>query len=110
MQINYSVLMISVFVIALAVTTLARGRWRGPVWLVAVGAAFAHPLAVVLMDRAEDAPDGWLRWAFQVGCGMLAATLVSPVYHWLRSRRAASDSADAVRPVVPPAEPPQAAS
>ncbi|WP_151477851.1 hypothetical protein [Streptomyces albicerus] len=84
MQINYSGAMIGVVVIALAVVVLARGRWNGPVWLVAVGAVLAHPFAHPLMDQVDNAPDGWLRWSFQVACGVLFATLAGPVVRGCR--------------------------
>jgi hypothetical protein len=86
MQINYSAMMISVVVIALAVTVLPRGRRKDPLWLVALGAVLAYPFSHTLMDRVEGAPDGWLRWAFQIACGLLVAALAGPVVHRWRER------------------------
>jgi hypothetical protein len=109
MQINYSAIMIAVVVIALAVTILARGRWNGPVWLVVLGAVLAYPISHPLMDRVEGAPDGWLRWAFQISCGLLLTTLASPAVHWWRARgaKAPAPTTTAVSPpAIPSAEPP----
>lgn len=84
MHVNLTAVMVAVIVIAVGATALARGRWSGPWWLVLVGAVVAYPFSHTLSDRVEDAPDGWIRWAFQVAGGMLMAVLMAPLYHRLR--------------------------
>lgn len=53
--------MISVIVINLATMLFARGRWTGPYWLIPVGAVLAPPVSRMLVERAGEAPNGWLR-------------------------------------------------
>ncbi|MER8223606.1 hypothetical protein ABTZ58_24045 [Streptomyces sp. NPDC094143] len=84
MQLNLTALMAAVIVIALGSSMVARGRWSGPWWLVVIGTLVAYPFSHTLMDRVEDAPGGWVRWLFQVSCGLLVAVLAAPVYHRLR--------------------------
>ncbi|MFJ4153045.1 hypothetical protein ACIP10_36550 [Streptomyces galbus] len=99
MYVNAAAMMGVVIVFAFSATALARGRWSGPWWLVVLGAVLTYPVSYVLIDRLENVPGGWLRQVFQVSCGMLAAVLLAPVYHWLRpSDRGAADR-EAARPV-----------
>ncbi|CAM5566854.1 hypothetical protein [Streptomyces fumanus] len=78
-------LMALVIVIALGTTATARGRWSGPWWWVLAAAMVAYPFTHTLLDRVPGAPDGLLRWAFQIACGMLLATLCAPLYHRFRT-------------------------
>ncbi|CAM5732167.1 hypothetical protein [Streptomyces fumanus] len=86
MHVNLTVVMAAVVVVALGATAavVARGRWSMPWWLMLAGALAAHPFSSTLLNRVEDAPEGWLRWAFQAACVMLTTILLAPVYHWLR--------------------------
>ncbi|MEV6962455.1 hypothetical protein AB0M97_25355 [Streptomyces sp. NPDC051207] len=91
MNIDLTALMIATVVVAVGCTLLARRQWSGPWWLVVIGTVVAFPFSRTLMARAEDAPDGWLRSAFQVSCGLLVAVLIAPLYH--RFRRSAAEKA-----------------
>ena len=84
MHTTLTALMAVVIVIALGATATARGRWSGPWWLVLIGAVVAYPFSHTLLDRVSDAPGGWLRWAFQIACGMLLAVVFAPLYHRFR--------------------------
>ncbi|MEU3516861.1 hypothetical protein ABZ770_16500 [Streptomyces sp. NPDC006654] len=73
---------------AVIATAFARGRWTGPWWLMLLAAIVIYPVSHTLLEHVEEAPGGWLRLAFQVGCVGLVSTLISPLYHRLRSRDA----------------------
>ncbi|MCL7429395.1 hypothetical protein [Streptomyces sp. YS415] len=87
MHSNITALVAAVVAIATAIVVtdlLRRNRSGGPWWLVAAGVALTYPVSATLLDRVDDAPNGWLRLAFQVGCGVLLASLIGPWYRRLR--------------------------
>jgi hypothetical protein len=77
MHFTYSAMMIAVIVIGLASVGFARGRWDAPLWLVVATALVVLPLTSAWLARAEGAPEGLLRWAFQVAVSSLVSTCCS---------------------------------
>jgi hypothetical protein len=84
MHLNASALMTVVPTLAVGILLFGRGRPGGPWWMVLAGALVAHPLAHLLVSRDETA-EGWLRWSFQLACGVVVASLLGPVYRRLRA-------------------------
>ncbi|WP_217143254.1 hypothetical protein [Streptomyces sp. AC627_RSS907] len=83
MHLNVPALMIVVPTLAVGILLFGRGRPGGPWWMVPAGALVAHPLAHLLVSRDETVDD-WLRWSFQLACGVVVASLLGPVYRRLR--------------------------
>ncbi|MFJ8186600.1 hypothetical protein [Streptomyces sp. NPDC096105] len=88
MQVNVTAVMAAVVVVGLGTLLISRGRWSAPIWLVVAGCVAAYPFSRMVLERMEDAPDTWFGMLFRLSCGWLLATLLAPLYHRLRKRRA----------------------
>lgn len=84
MHLNVPVLMTAVSTLAVGMLLFGRGRPGGLWWMVLAAALVTHPLARLLAG-GDEAVDGWLRWSFQLACGVVATGLLGPVYRRLRS-------------------------
>lgn len=85
MNVNVWAIMATTLVLALGILIVGRGQLGGPWWMVLAAVLVAHPFAD-LLTRGEDAPGAWLRWAFQVSCGVVATSLLGPLYTRIRGQ------------------------
>ncbi|MGP4048475.1 hypothetical protein [Streptomyces sp. 2A115] len=110
MQINYSALTAVAVTLAIGITIIGvavqgLGWWHSPLWPIPVGMILAQPLADMASAQVGETSGSWQRWAFQTSCGLLAATLFSPVHNRLRERRERRRRLDYRKPTHPRHQP-----
>ncbi|MCX4993506.1 hypothetical protein [Streptomyces sp. NBC_00568] len=87
---------LAVVVVGVLVAAFSRGRWDSPSWLTIFSVVVSHLVIRQLMEKAFKGTATWLLIAFEVSCGILIATLLSPVYHHLRGRGGATQDSVSV--------------